>query len=144
RRRDERCFGPGHEFRFSRVRRSEVARGSAMAGIAARAAYRRPGEGCTPFIGGYRGIGGWHLTEKTATIPQENAGAISICADATPLRVDEDGAVRVGNTRIRLDLVVEQYENGMSPEDMVRAYDTLSLADVHATIAYYLRHREEV
>jgi len=60
-----------------------------------------------------------------------------------PLRI-EGGAVRVGNTRITLDLVVEQYENGMTPEDMVRAYDTLALADVYAVIAYYLRHRDEV
>jgi hypothetical protein len=41
-------------------------------------------------------------------------------------------------------LIVEQYENGMTPEDMVRAYDTLALADVYAAIAYYLRHRSEV
>ena len=61
-----------------------------------------------------------------------------------PLRVDEGGAVRVGDSRVSLDLVVEQYENGMTPEDMVRAYDTLELADVHAVIAYYLRHREDV
>src|SRR5438067_9122977 len=65
-------------------------------------------------------------------------------ADRPPLRVDEGGAVRVGQSRISLDLVVEQYENGMTPEDMVRAYDTLGLADVHAAIAYYLRHRDEV
>jgi hypothetical protein len=32
----------------------------------------------------------------------------------------------------------------MAPEDLVRAYDSLDLADVHAVIAYYLRHREEV
>ncbi len=32
----------------------------------------------------------------------------------------------------------------MTPEDIVRAYDTLALADVSATIAYYLRHLEEV
>jgi uncharacterized protein (DUF433 family) len=64
-------------------------------------------------------------------------------ADLPPLRVDE-GVVRVGQGRISLDLVVEQYENGMTPEDMVRAYDTLQLADVHAVIAYYLRHREQV
>jgi uncharacterized protein (DUF433 family) len=60
--------------------------------------------------------------------------------DAPPLRLDEGGAVRVGKSRISLDLVVEQYENGMTPEDMVRAYETLDLADVHAVIAYYLRH----
>jgi len=65
-------------------------------------------------------------------------------AEAPPLRMDECGAVRVGNGRISLDLVVEQYENGMAPEDMVRAYDTLKLADVHSVIAYYLRHCDEV
>lgn len=61
-----------------------------------------------------------------------------------PLRMDEGGAVRVGKTRVSFDLVVEQYENGMTPEEMVRAYDTLDLADIHAVIAYYLRHRGEV
>src|SRR5438477_4235755 len=65
-------------------------------------------------------------------------------ADPPPLRVDEGGAVRVGSSRVSLDLVVEQYENGMAPEDIVRAYDTLRLADVYAVIAYYLRHRDEV
>src|SRR5688572_2032907 len=65
-------------------------------------------------------------------------------AASPPLRLDEEGAVRIGESRVSLDLVVEQYENGMTPEDLVRAYDTLGLADVHAVIAYYLRHREEV
>jgi uncharacterized protein (DUF433 family) len=72
------------------------------------------------------------------------ADGLPLHADRPPLRVDEGGAVRVGNSRISLDLVVKQYENGMTPEDMVRAYDTLVLADVHAVIAYYLRHRDEV
>src|SRR6266567_836179 len=72
------------------------------------------------------------------------ANGLPLHADRPPLRVDAGGAVRVGNSRISLHLVVEQYENGMTPEDMVRAYDTLELADVHAVIAYYLRHRDEV
>jgi uncharacterized protein (DUF433 family) len=70
--------------------------------------------------------------------------ALPLHADLPPLRVDEGGAARVGKSRVSLDCVVEQYENGMTPEDMVRAYDTLVLADVHAVIAYYLRHRDEV
>src|SRR5437899_12959381 len=73
-----------------------------------------------------------------------NGLSLPLQADPPPLRVEEGGAVRVGKSRISLDLVVEQYENGMTPEDMVRAYDTLVLADVHAVIAYYLRHRDEV
>lgn len=69
---------------------------------------------------------------------------LSLPADQSALRVDESGAIRVGNSRVTLDLVVNQYENGMTPEDMVRAYDALALADVHAAIAYYLRHRDDV
>jgi uncharacterized protein (DUF433 family) len=82
--------------------------------------------------------------EKEATVAEGSAEALPLHADKPPLRVDDGGAVRVGKSRISLDLVVEQYENGMTPEDMVRAYDTLVLADVHAVIAYYLRHRDEV
>lgn len=63
---------------------------------------------------------------------------------APPLRVVEGGAVRVGNGRITLDLIVEEYESGMTPEDMVRAYDTLVLAEVYGAIAYYLSHRDAV
>ena len=33
---------------------------------------------------------------------------------------------------------------GRPPEGIVQSYDTLQLADVYATIAYYLRHRQEV
>ncbi len=72
------------------------------------------------------------------------ANGIPLHADPPPLRVDAGGAVRIGKSRVGLDVVVEQYENGMTPEDLVRAYDTLDLADVHAAIAYYLRHRDEV
>jgi uncharacterized protein (DUF433 family) len=75
---------------------------------------------------------------------RELSGVLPLHNDPLPLRVDEGGAVRVGKSRISLDLVVEQYENGMTPEDLVRAYDTLALADVHTVIAYYLRHRSDV
>jgi uncharacterized protein (DUF433 family) len=71
-------------------------------------------------------------------------GELPLDASPVPLRVVEGGAVRVGKARVSLDLVVEEYDNGMTPEDMVRAYDTLELADVYAVIAYYLRHRDQV
>lgn len=54
------------------------------------------------------------------------------------------GVVRIGQTRITLDLIVEKYRNGMTPEDMVRAYIVLQLADVYAVIAHYLRRQDEV
>ena len=84
------------------------------------------------------------MNEHDLNDPDSGATTLSLHADPPPLRMDEGGAIRVGKSRISLDLIVEQYENGMTPEDMVRAYDTLVLADVHAVIAYYLRHRDEV
>lgn len=61
-----------------------------------------------------------------------------------PLRVWEGGAVRVGASRVGLHVVVGEYENGSTPEEIVQAYDTLELTDIYAVIAYYLRHRQEV
>jgi hypothetical protein len=60
-----------------------------------------------------------------------NSQTNGLALEAVPplLRWDDGGAVRVGKSRITLDLVVEQYEHGMTPEDMVLAYDTLVLAD---------------
>ena len=69
---------------------------------------------------------------------------LPLTPESPPLRVDLGGAIRVGPSRVSLDLILEEYENGMTPEDMVRAYDTLVLADVYGVIAYYLRHPNEV
>src|SRR5436853_7938470 len=83
-------------------------------------------------------------TDARGRAMNDSANGLPLQPDRPPLRVEEGDVVRVGNSRISLDLLVEQYENGMTPEDMVRAYDTLVLADVHTVIAYYLRHRDEV
>ncbi len=69
---------------------------------------------------------------------------LTIGLETPPLRVDEAGAIRVGNTRVLFVLVVRAYQTGESPERITRIYETLDLADVYAVIAYYLRHRPEV
>lgn len=71
-------------------------------------------------------------------------GALALHPTVPPLRVDEAGAIRVGNSRVTLDVVVENYENGMTPEGIVRVYDSLTLPDVYGAIAYYLQHQDEV
>ena len=63
---------------------------------------------------------------------------------APPLRVDDADVVRVGATRISLDTVVGCYRAGDTAEEIVQQYPALALADVHATIAYYLTHPSEV
>lgn len=69
---------------------------------------------------------------------------VTIHADSVPLCVDELGVVRVGNSRVTLDAVIAEYKKGASPETIAQEFDTLDLPDVHATIAYYLRHADEV
>jgi uncharacterized protein (DUF433 family) len=62
----------------------------------------------------------------------------------TPIRLDKDGVLRVGQTRVLIDLVVYAYEQGSTPEEIVLQYDTLKLSDVYGAIAYYLAHQEEI
>lgn len=65
-------------------------------------------------------------------------------SDSGPLRTDRHGVVRVGNTRVPLDTVIQSFQAGESPEQIVDGFPTLDLADVYAAISYYLRYRQEV
>ena len=70
--------------------------------------------------------------------------ALAAIQEAPPLITDDHGVVRVGGTRVTLDVVVHAYDAGASPEEIVQSFPTLKLPDVYATIAYLLRHRGEV
>ena len=69
---------------------------------------------------------------------------LAVKTDPTPLRTDEDGVVRVGDSRVMLERVVCAVDEGASAEEIVARYPSLDLADVHATLAYILRHRAEI
>jgi uncharacterized protein (DUF433 family) len=64
--------------------------------------------------------------------------------EAPPLHEDAAGAVRVGDSRVLLELVFRAFQDGATPEAIMQRYSTLALADVYAVIAYYLRHPTEV
>ncbi len=68
----------------------------------------------------------------------------TIEAEPVPLRADERGALRVGDSRVTLDVLINEYEEGADPEGIVNSFPTLRLADVYAVIAYYLRHKDTV
>ncbi len=63
--------------------------------------------------------------------------AVSFRPDPVPLRREESGAIRIGQTRVLLELVIRAFEDGATPETIVQRYSSLSLADVYAVIAYY-------
>jgi uncharacterized protein (DUF433 family) len=55
------------------------------------------------------------------------------------------GKACIAGHRIRVMDVVIQYERrGLSPEEIVYQYPSITLADVHAALAYYFDHRAEI
>lgn len=70
--------------------------------------------------------------------------SLSIDAEVPPLRETEGGVIRIADTRVPLERVVEAFLSGMSPEQIAHSYDVLKIEDIYAVINYYLHHREEV
>jgi uncharacterized protein (DUF433 family) len=60
------------------------------------------------------------------------------------VRADEQGVLRVGDTRVPLDSMVAAFENGASRETIQQQYPALSLELVYGSIAYYLADPESV
>lgn len=68
----------------------------------------------------------------------------TVQAEAPPLREEVDGALRVGNSRVLLELVIRAFQDGATPETILQRYPTLTLSDIYAVIAYYLRHPSDI
>ncbi|HEX6985904.1 MAG TPA: DUF433 domain-containing protein [Planctomycetaceae bacterium] len=55
------------------------------------------------------------------------------------------GRPRIAGTRIRVQDVAVLHERlGKTADEIVAAYPSLGLADVHAALAYYFDHRDDV
>ena len=63
---------------------------------------------------------------------------------AMPLRLTEDGTIRIADSRVSLDSVVHHYKLGASAEQIAQKFPALDLADVYAAISYYLNNEETV
>ncbi|MFQ5668394.1 MAG: DUF433 domain-containing protein [Candidatus Binatia bacterium] len=53
-------------------------------------------------------------------------------------------SIRIAGTRVGIETVLRDYQEGASPEEIVLRYPTISLEQVHATLTYYLANRREV
>ena len=52
--------------------------------------------------------------------------------------------IRIKGTRVGIETVLDDYLSGVSPEEIVARYRTLTLEQVYATVTYYLCNQEEV
>jgi uncharacterized protein (DUF433 family) len=70
--------------------------------------------------------------------------SVEILPELVPLQLNSDGVIKVGQTRVTLDTVIAVFKQGLTAEEIVYRYSSLRLADVYATIAFYLNHQAEV
>ncbi|MEM7793294.1 MAG: DUF433 domain-containing protein [Cyanobacteria bacterium P01_C01_bin.118] len=68
----------------------------------------------------------------------------TITSEPPPLETNADNVVLVGKTRVTLETVVNVFKQGTTAEEIVYRYPALKLADVYATIAFYLNHQQMV
>ena len=53
-------------------------------------------------------------------------------------------AYRIAGTRVLLDCVVYEFQQGSSPEYIQESFPTLTLEQVYGAIAYYLANKEQI
>ena len=70
--------------------------------------------------------------------------SLPIQPELPPLQLDAHGVCRVAGTRVSLDTLVSAFRLGATPEEIHQDYPSVTLADVYATVSYYLKHRPEV
>ncbi len=61
-----------------------------------------------------------------------------------PIQTDNNGTIRIADTRVTLDVVIARFQQGRTPEQIQASFPTLKLADIYAVLTYYLNSQEEV
>ncbi len=61
-----------------------------------------------------------------------------------PLRRDDSGTIRVGDTRVSLDTIIAYFHQDCSAEIIAAKFPTVGLDNVYLTIGHYLNRREEM
>ena len=60
------------------------------------------------------------------------------------LRESPPGTMRIGQSRVTLDVMLEGHHEGITAEEIVEQFDTLKIEDVRAVLVYYRENREKV
>ncbi|HSE96637.1 MAG TPA: DUF433 domain-containing protein [Blastocatellia bacterium] len=67
-----------------------------------------------------------------------------ILTQTTPLFEDRDGTIRLTGSRIPLDTVVYEFNQGATAEQIQDSFPSLSLRSIYGAISFYLEHQEAV
>lgn len=80
---------------------------------------------------------------------QDSSRLIAACkgnGTMTHIRLDEHGKAWIDETKIKvLEVVLDSIGQGLSPQQIFEEhYHTLSMAQIHAALAYYYDHQAEL
>jgi uncharacterized protein (DUF433 family) len=76
-------------------------------------------------------------------LKQENS-AMATIPIPSHIVLDDRGVARIQGTRSKVQQVVMDWRNGMSPEKIQTAYPHLSLGQIYAALSYYHDHAAEI
>lgn len=63
----------------------------------------------------------------------------------TLIELDEQGSAWVSGTKVKvIEIALDKLAHGSSPEEMHFQYPHLSLAQIHAALAWYYEHQSEL
>lgn len=88
--------------------------------------------------------------EPTASAATQPANGTDSAPPADRVRIVSTpgtcgGRPRIDGHRITVgDVAIWHERMGMSPDEIVSAYPSITLSDVHAALAYYYEHRERI
>jgi uncharacterized protein (DUF433 family) len=60
------------------------------------------------------------------------------------IEIDAQGNAKITGSRTKVKQIIKDQLNGLSPEEIHDAYPHLTLAVIHAALAYYYDHRAEI
>jgi uncharacterized protein (DUF433 family) len=69
---------------------------------------------------------------------------IPAATETLPLDMGQDGVIRVSQTRVTLDTLVQAFTEGATAEEIAQQYPSVPLADVYSVIGYYLRRGQDI
>jgi uncharacterized protein (DUF433 family) len=85
------------------------------------------------------------LVEKRRWISREDYVDGLALVSVGRIRLDEEGVAWIDGTQVKIiELAIDKLAHGSSPEEMHFQYPHLSVAQIHAALAYYYDHQGEL
>jgi uncharacterized protein (DUF433 family) len=70
--------------------------------------------------------------------------ALPLAAIPVPLRLTDGGIMRIGQTRVMLEVFITALNEGLSTEDLIAEFPEVAAHDVFALLSYYAAHQAAV